>query len=51
MFVFAFVRKITDFNPDFTVSYLNGEGLQIVTFDVEAPSCLKFETPTMPIAS
>ena len=50
MFVFAFIREITDLEPDFTVSHLSRKSLQVITFDVETTPRFQIKTPTMPIA-
>src|SRR5260370_12355979 len=50
MFVPAFVLGVSELNPDFALTNLNGERLQVIAFIVETPAALQIETPAVPVA-
>src|SRR4029450_8482718 len=50
MFVSPFVLRVSELNPDCTLTNVNGECLQIVTLTAETSSALEIETPAVPIA-
>src|SRR5260370_33825866 len=50
MFVPPLVLPVSGLNPDFILTNLDREGLQVIAFVVETSSALQIETPTMPIA-
>src|SRR4029434_3260178 len=50
MFVSPLVPGISELYPDFILTYLNGERLQVIAFIVKTSSCLQIEAAAVPVA-
>src|SRR6266481_3172193 len=50
MFVSSFVLPVSGLNPDFVLTNIDREGLQVVAFVIETSSALQIEAPAVPIA-
>src|SRR5436309_6733181 len=50
MCVSPFVLRISELNPDFILTNINGEGLQVGAFIIETSSALQIEAPAVPVA-
>src|ERR1700746_2648708 len=50
MFVPPLVLPISGLNPDFILTNIDREGLQVVAFVIETSSAFQIEAPTVPIA-
>ena len=50
MFVPPFVLGISELNPDFILTNVNGEGLQIIALIIETSAALQIEAPSVPVA-